>query len=206
MELKRTFVTAAALGAVVTLGACKRAENANADTPMGAMTSTDSAMQAGVGDTTGMNSPTLTDAEIFAVLDEINEGEVELGKTARDKATNADVKAFARDMVAAHEKMEDEGEALAKRLNISPKQEASDSLKAANEMMDDRLEALAKGPSFDTAYVNSQVMGHEAAVAFLAKAKDQATSAELKAMIDSAAPNVQKHLDRARELQTKVTK
>lgn len=188
---------------ILALGACKRGDS-SPDTTMGAMTSTDSALNTGVGETAGMSSPRLTDADIFAIVEEINESEVDLGKMARDKATNAEVKTFARDMVAAHEKMENEGESLAKRLNISPNSQANDSLEAANDMTDDRLEALAKGMPFDTAYVNSQVMGHEKAIAFLSRAREQATSAELRTWLEGASRNVQTHLDRARELQTKM--
>jgi putative membrane protein len=215
MSIDRTMLTkvswmkvtpAATLGAVMliaTLGACKRSQS-TPDTTMGAITSTDSALVTGVGETSGMASQALTDAEIFAILDEINESEIELGELAQDKATNADVKSFAREMVMAHRKMEDEGEALSKRLGVSPKSEANDSLEAANDATNDRLESLAKGITFDTAYVNSQVMGHEKAIAFLNRAGEQVTSAELKTLIEGAKPNVQRHLDRARTLQTSL--
>src|SRR5665213_2600631 len=110
---------ALALGAVTVLGACKKTDNA-ADTTMA---SADTSMAAGAASST-MNAPapaaTMSDAAIFAMLGAANQGEIAAGKMAESKATNASVKSFARDMVAAHTKMLNDGVALAKRLNITP--------------------------------------------------------------------------------------
>lgn len=204
--LNKMQLAVGTLAVVVALGACKRTEQRaeSTTTSSAMMTKTDSALRTGVGDTVGLTSMTLTDSEILAMLDEVNEGEVELGEIARDKATNAEVKAFAREMVAAHKKMESEADALAKRLNISPKSAASDSLAMMNKAAEKAQESMAKGPAYDTAYVNSQVVGHEKALAFLKRASAQAMNPELKSLLVAAEAPVQQHLDQARMLRTKL--
>jgi len=48
------------------------------------------------------------------------------------------------------------------------------------------------------------VTGHQNALTFLQQAQNSAQSADLKKLISSAIPDVQKHLDRAKSLQSKV--
>ena len=59
-----------------------------------------------------------TDAQILAFATAANKGEIAEGKLAETKATNAKVKAFARQMVADHTKMLAEGTAFAKKSRL----------------------------------------------------------------------------------------
>jgi putative membrane protein len=187
------------LGVVAALGACNKGDRAP-DTTMGMMTRTDSALM-GNTDTTRM----LSDDQIFADLTAANEGEVAAGKMAADKASSAGVKSFAKEMVSAHTKMQADGEALAKKLNVTPKPQADDSFLAANDSATNRLQSAASGAAFDTAYVNTQVAGHQMVLNFLRRAASQATAPELKQMLTDAQPVVQHHLDMATALQDSLS-
>ena len=201
----RNAALALALGAVTVLAGCKKNENA-ADTTMAA---TDTSMSAGTGSSTSMNAAApapapLTDAGIFAMLAAANEGEIAAGKMAETKATNASVKSFARDMVSAHTKLLNDGNALAKRLNITPDSAAADSIMAMNQSTGATLQSTAKGAAFDSAYVNAQVAGHEYVLDMIKRAEGAAQNADLKTMLTKAEPQVQSHLDRIKDIQGKM--
>ena len=185
------------------MGACKRGERGAADTTMSTMDNTGAAMSDSArAAATAMSR--MTDAQIFARLTAANEGEIAAGKMAASKATNADVKAFARQMIADHTKMLNDGNALAKRLNVTPDMAAADSIRTANGAMADQLRAAPKGMAFDSAYVNGQVMGHQATLDMIRTAEDQAQNADLKQALSDAAPMVEKHLDRIKDIQGKL--
>ncbi|HEY8310624.1 MAG TPA: DUF4142 domain-containing protein, partial [Gemmatimonadaceae bacterium] len=174
-----------------------------ADTTMAAA---DTSMKAGTGSSTSMNAPApapaMTDAGIFAMLTAANQGEIDAGKMAETKATNASVKSFARDMVAAHTKMLNDGNALAKRLNITPDSAAADSIMMMNQSTTANLKAAAKGASFDSAYVNAQVAGHQYVLDMVKRAEGAAQNADLKSALTAAEPKVQSHLDRITKIQS----
>jgi putative membrane protein len=201
----RSGAFAVALCAVAMLGACKKGNSAT-DTTAAATGATDTSMAAGTGSSTSMKAPAtaMTDAQIFAMLAAANQGEIDAGKTASTKATNPSVKAFARDMVTAHTKMLDDGNALAKKLNITPDTTAADSIKAMNQSTAATLSAAAKGAAFDSAYVNAQVAGHEYVLDMIKRAEGQAQNAQLKSALTSAEPKVQQHLDRIKDIQSKL--
>lgn len=198
----RSSAFAVALCAVTMIGACRKGENASDTT----MASTDTSMAAGMGSSTSMKAPTpaMTDAQILAMLAAANQGEIDAGKMASSKATNASVKSFARDMVTAHTKMLNDGNALAKKISITPDSAAADSIKAMNQSTAATLTADAKGAVFDSAYVNAQVAGHEYVLDMVKRAEEQAQNADLKAALTAAEPQVQKHLDRIKDIQSKL--
>ena len=203
----RQSALALALGAVTVLGACKKNENA-ADTSMAAA---DTSMKAGMTSSTSMNAspstspaPAMTDAGIFAMLHAANQGEIDAGKMAETKATNTAVKSFARDMVSAHTKLLNEGDALAKKLNITPDNAAADSIMAMNKSTAATLSSTPKGAAFDSAYVNAQVAGHQYVLSMVKNAEGAAQNPQLKSALQSAEPQIQSHLDRITNIQGKM--
>jgi putative membrane protein len=212
---------ALALGAVTMLGACKKSDNATA----GATTAAESTATAGgaagtstgastAGATTGAvpnqatsnpaSTEKMTDAEIFSMLKSANQGEIDAGKLAESKATNPAVKAFARDMVTDHTTLLNQGNALAKKLNVTPQPAATDSIAAMNKQVAQTLQQEPKGTKFDSAYVNNQVLGHQNTLDLVKRAQDQAQNAELKTLLQNAQPVIQRHLDRIKDIQGKL--
>ncbi|MEO7043059.1 MAG: DUF4142 domain-containing protein [Gemmatimonadaceae bacterium] len=192
------------LGALTMLGACKKSDSAT-DTTMAAA---DTSMKAGTMASTSMNAaPTpapVTDAGIFAALSAANQGEIDAGKMAETKATSAAVKSFAHDMVIAHTAMLNEGNLLAKKLNITPDAAAADSINMMNQATGAALTAAAKGAAFDSAYVNAQVAGHQYVLDMIKRDEGAAQNAQLKSALTSAEPKVQAHLDRIKAIQGKM--
>lgn len=205
------IVVAAVCSTMIVLGACKRGGENAADTT--GMAATDTSMNATAPANTtatatgAANAPapgTMTDAQIFARLAAANEGEVAAGRMAEKKATNADVKAFARMMVTDHTKLLNDGNALAKKLNVTPDTAAADSIRNANKTLADQLRGAAKGAAFDSTYVDAQVTGHQATLDMLKNAAGAAQNADLKKALNDAMPVVQKHLGRIQSIQGKL--
>lgn len=126
--------------------------------------------------------------------------EVETGKLALQKSQSADIKKFAQHMVDEHTKTNQELMGLAKKLDITPPDEAALIDKAKKLILDVREE------SFDKAYVNNQVDAHVKAVELFQTEANSSDKAELKAFASKTLPHLQEHLDEAKALQTKYTK
>jgi putative membrane protein len=122
------------------------------------------------------------------------------------KAANPEVKAFAKLMMGEHHALRAAGQQLAKKLNVTPQPPADDPLQPAATSEMAALRAAPKGPQFDRTYIDQEVAIHKAVLDLAEKAHDQATNEELKALIEQAKPVIQKHLDRAEEIQKKLSK
>jgi putative membrane protein len=143
----------------------------------------------------------LTDANIVALLDEANKADSAAGAFALGKASSPGVKAFAKLMMGEHHALRAQGQALAKKLKLTPEAPATDPVQSAATSEMDTLRAAGKGAAFDRAYIDQEVTIHKAVIDLADKAHGDAQNAELKALIEKAKPTLQKHLDRAEALQ-----
>ncbi|MFL5608463.1 MAG: DUF4142 domain-containing protein, partial [Gemmatimonadaceae bacterium] len=142
--------------AVVLVAGCSKSDN-TADTSR----AHDSAMAAAPSSTAApAAAPTMTDANIFAVLDAANVADSSDGSVAASKGTSADVKAFGRDMMRDHHALRAQGQALAKKINVTPEVPAGDNSQAAAAAWHDSLGAMPKGAAFDKAYIDHEVTAH----------------------------------------------
>jgi putative membrane protein len=148
--------------------------------------------------------PAMTDANTLAKLDADNVGDSTAGALAVEKGTAAGVKEFGRMMIKDHHALRVAGMALAKKANITPEMPAGDADAAAEAAVADSLKTMPKGAAWDKFYVDHAVAGHEKVLQFAQEAANAAQNADLKAMIQKAAPTIQKHLDKAKELQGKL--
>jgi putative membrane protein len=146
----------------------------------------------------------LTDANIVYILDQANAADSARGVLAQSKGTSADVKSFGKLMVGEHHALRAEGQALAKKLGVTPEAPAGDQSEAQAKAEMDSLTAMPKGASWDKAYIDYEVGYHQALMQSATQALAAAQNPELKALIQKAAPVVQHHLDRAQEIQKKL--
>lgn len=121
--------------------------------------------------------------------------EVELGQLAQERASGADVKAFAGTMVADHGKANDELKQLAKMSDTAVKEEIG----AEHQALKERLSRLS-GADFDRAYMDAMVKDHEEAVASFQRQATAAGNGDLKAWVVRTLPTLEDHLERAREI------
>jgi putative membrane protein len=184
--------------AAVLVAGCSKSDN-TADT----MKAHDSAMAAAPVAAPAA-APAMTDANIFAVLDAANVADSSDGSVAATKGTSADVKTFGRDMMRDHHALRAQGQALAKKINVTPETPAGDNSQAAAAAWHDSLMAMPKGAAFDKAYIDHEVTAHEQVLQKAQAAEGAAQNAELKALLPKAGANVQAHLDHAKQIQTKL--
>jgi putative membrane protein len=209
--LRRSGILLAAAAAALT--ACKGREHYGSRSDTTAATST-GAVTAGAGDTSaaranaGANAGAragggMTDANIAAVLDAANESDSAFGALAVRKGRSTDVKNFGRLMMGEHHALRLQGQQLVKRLNVTPQPPANFDL--PNKQRDAMNDLQGKsGADFDKAYIDHEVDYHKQVLQTAQQALDQAQNAELKDLIRRAAPVIQKHLDRAEQIQKKL--
>jgi putative membrane protein len=157
-------------------------------------------------DTTATATPAApTDAEIVEIVTVANDTDIENGQLALSKSDNADIKAFANEMVQAHTALNQQGGALASKLGVTPVANAtSTQLKQNGESTREMLKGLS-GVEFDKAYVNGEVDLHQAVLDQLDNSLiPSAQNAELKALLEAARPTISAHLDHAKQLKTKI--
>ena len=146
----------------------------------------------------------LTDPNIVYILDEANAADSARGKLAETKATSAEVKRFGRMMVGEHHGLRLLGQQLATKLNVTPQAPAGDQSEAQTKQEMDTLRAIPKGKAWDKTYIDFEVVYHQAVLETATKALGAAQNAELKSLIQSAAPVIQRHLDAAKQIQQKL--
>ena len=192
-ELRLTGLAVAALAIV----ACSKKESYGTDTT--AASSTTSA------DTSAMAAPATsgnwTDENIFALLDEANSADSAAGAVAATKGTSSAVRDFGKRMMRDHHQLRAQGEALAKKLKITPAPPSDDPVMSAGQKHMDTLNSTAKGKDFDKAYIDGEVDIHKAVLDIATKAAGQTQNAQLKNLIQKAAPVIQGHLDKAESVQ-----
>ena len=149
-------------------------------------------------------APAMTDANIFAALDEANMADSATGAMAVSKGTSAEVKAFGRDMVKDHQALRVEGQGLAKKLAVTPQPAAGDTSAAMDKSLADSLTAMPKGAAWDKYYIDHSVTHHQMVLTTAQNAMSATQTADLKAMLTKAAPIVQSHLDKAKAIQGKL--
>jgi putative membrane protein len=194
--------------AVGVLAACN-SSNRNADRDQSQAASADTSADTAAADTgkapAAASQGVLTDANIVALLDGANKADSAGGALAAKKATNAEVKAFARLMMSEHHALRAAGQALAKQLGVEPKAPERDPLApyVANEMK--TLQSTAKGAEFDRTYIDNEVSVHQAVLDLANQARVITQTPQLKELIEKAIPVIRKHLDQATALQKKLT-
>jgi putative membrane protein len=185
--------------AVLAVAGCSKKENYGADTTAAASTTV-------TGDTsTNAVAPapaaTWTDANIVALLDEANMADSAAGSIAATKGTSSEVREFARRMMREHHQLRAQGAALAKKLNVTPAAPSDDPVMPMAQDETNTLNSTAKGKDFDKAYIDAEVNAHKKVLDLATNAAKQTQTAELKNLIQKAAPVIQEHLTKAGSIQ-----
>jgi predicted outer membrane protein len=79
-------------------------------------------------------------------------------------------------------------------------------LKPAAESEMTTLKSTPKGAAFDRTYIEQEIGIHKAVLDVAQKGHDAAQNPELKKLIEQAKPVIEKHLNRAEEIQKKLGK
>src|SRR5215211_544914 len=113
------------LGATAALFACSKKDDAATDTTVAADTGMGT-----MADTGMAAAPALSDPNIVYILDNANMLDSAGGSIAATKGTAADVRDFGKMMMRDHHVLRQQGQDLAKKLNVTPEAPANDDSKA----------------------------------------------------------------------------
>lgn len=127
--------------------------------------------------------------------------EVAMGKLGAEKATNAEVQAYAERMVADHTKSNQELMSLAKAKRLEVPTEPD----MMHKGMHKKFEMQKADADFNHDFMQQMVKDHEATVAlFRSAANDSTLDADLRAMAKKTLPTLEQHLAEARKLEAKL--
>ena len=147
------------------------------------------------------------DAQIASIVVTANQVDIDAGKLAQKKGSNAEVKAFGKQMVTDHTAVNKQAAALAKKLKLKPQDNpTSKSLKSGGAQNLKKLGKL-KGAAFDKAYIEHEVAYHEQVIDALNKTLiPNAKNAELKKLLETGLPLFQGHLEHAKQIESSLGK
>ncbi|KAF2338547.1 DUF4142 domain-containing protein [Flavobacterium tistrianum] len=141
------------------------------------------------------------DSEFLVDQAEINLAEIEIGKLAQTKSTNAEVKKFGKMLVDEHTKSASEVSALAKAKNFtlpnSLTEEGQDEYNKLNEK---------SGVDFDKKFADMMIDGHEKAIKKLEKAAKDANDQEVRTWASNNIAGLTAHLEHAKMLKQNLDK
>lgn len=125
--------------------------------------------------------------------------EVESSELAAEKTENAEVSAFARQMINDHNKANERLQELAQSVDNAPDQTEPDAKAAKYKEKMDKLNA-ASGSDFDRQYMEMQVAAHKKAVELFRNYAQNGDDVGLKGFAQDTLPTLERHLDQAQRL------
>ena len=125
--------------------------------------------------------------------------EVQLGKTAQDKAVKPQVKEFGRHMQTDHSKANDELKKIAAKKGIK----LPTALEGKPKATFDKLAKL-KGDEFDREYINAMVDDHKQDIEKFQQEADKGKDPDVKKFAQDHLPILKKHLALAEQTQKEV--
>jgi putative membrane protein len=129
--------------------------------------------------------------------------EVEMGKLGAQKATDAEVKAFAQKMVADHTKANKELMTAAKAKGLEVPTEPN----MIHKGMAEKFEHQSADGDFNHDFMQQMVRDHEATVElFQTAANDTTLDPEFRALAKKTLPTLEQHLKDAQRLEAKLAK
>lgn len=147
----------------------------------------------------------MTDAEIAAVLDVANMGEIQQAQLASRNASDEQVRSYATAMLTGHRNALEEQEALLRPRGITPTESTlSQQLRERGRALEQQLQGL-EGEQFDRAYMQAQLEQHQNLLRLLEQqlipsAQDPAYRVYLERLRDDVAA----HLQNAQRIEQEV--
>lgn len=148
------------------------------------------------------NTSKLTDPEIASIAVTANQIDVDYADLALKKTTNNEVKNFAVSMKRDHNAVIQQAVALAQKLNVTPQTNDITKSLLGGQKKTTKMLKSKKGKEFDKAYIDNEVEYHKFAInAVKTLLVPNASNKELKALLESALPLFESHLEHAQMVQ-----
>ena len=155
----------------------------------------------------GQTNHKLSDAEVASVAVVANQVDIAYAEIAKKKSKDIKVLKFAQTMVNDHNAVISQAAALAKKLGVTPKDNAvSQGLLKDAEKTKKSLRSKS-GNAFNKAYVDNEVAYHKAVIAAVEGLLIPETdNQELKELLQNVVPALKAHLGHAEMLQKSMSK
>jgi putative membrane protein len=128
--------------------------------------------------------------------------EVEMGELGAQKATNGQVKAFAKRIVTDHTQANEELVAVIKGKGL----QVPSSQSATHKAMMDRFQQQDAGKDFDRDYIEHMVEDHKIDIELFETAADDANlDADLRGYAKKTLPTLRDHLKQAQTIESKLS-
>ncbi|HYD91080.1 MAG TPA: DUF4142 domain-containing protein [Flavobacterium sp.] len=140
-----------------------------------------------------------SDSDFMVFAAEVDMKEIELGKLAQQKSTNADIKALGKMMVDQHMQSSATTKALATKKNVTLPSSLTEKGQEAYKDLNDKT-----GHDFDKAYADMMVDAHEKAINKMERASEKASDEEIRMWAANMLPTLRTHLEHAKMTKEKV--
>jgi putative membrane protein len=163
-------------------------------------------MGPGGGTMQTMDVSGMTDAQLAAIVQTANAGEIQEAQLAEAKASSPEVKRFAHEMMNGHREMLVHQNALFTRLQIMPSDNA-----VSNQLKTDAQNQMAmlqqvRGQDFDRAYMANQVRGHNKALEMVDRILPNVKNPDFRMALQNDRPKMEAHLREAEAIQQTLLK
>jgi len=153
----------------------------------------------------------VAEADLNAVrqVHQANQKEIEMGQLAADKAKSEKVKKFARKLVDDHKTLDGALMSYADKKGLSSRLQQTTSEEHVPAPTESDMHARLAGETgseFDRDFAATMVDEHDKAIQMVRGARDTVTDPELRTMLDSALPKLEKHRKMAQDLVDKYRK
>jgi putative membrane protein len=167
----------------------------------GSGTSGSTGSQSGTSGSGSMGSSRLSAGDDKFVRDaaESSLAEIAMGQLGVQKATNADVKAFAQQMIDDHTQANSQLAPIASQKAVTLPTQPSAPHRAAA----DRISRLS-GAEFDRAFMDQMVVDHQKVVSEFEHVSKGGKDTDVKSFASTMLPKLQDHLRMAQDLDTRV--
>jgi putative membrane protein len=144
----------------------------------------------------------LTDPEIASVAVVANQNDIDFANIAKAKSKNTDITQFAQTMATDHQSVIDQAVALVKKLNVTPKDNATSKKLLSDAAATKKMLSSKSGAAFDKAYIDNEVAYHKAVINEVENVLiPDASNAELKSLLQNVLPVLKTHLEHAEMVQ-----
>ena len=157
--------------------------------------------------TIAQENPMLSDAEVAFVAVTANHIDINYAEIAKQKSKDAEVLKFAETMERDHKAVIAQAAALAKKLGVTPKDNAVSKKLLADAEATKKTLRSKSGTAFNEAYIDNEVAYHKAVIgAVEGLLIPETDNQELKQLLQNVVPALKAHLMHAEMLQKNYKK
>ncbi|HVK89112.1 MAG TPA: DUF4142 domain-containing protein [Kofleriaceae bacterium] len=164
--------------------------------------------QEGTSDKMKPGAAKLTDAEQKILSHEhlVNTMQIEAGQYAQKNAKAPAVKDYAKTVISDHQKLDRDIVAFGKKYGITKISKTMTMSDDEKRMHDEQMSSMAKmkkmkGAELDRAFLSMMVTSHETELGKVDSTIAEVQNPDLKKLLEDSRPVLQRHADKARELQ-----